>query len=115
MVNRPKKFILVLCLALSLSGCDNFPFGYTAIGEIIRNPGQFEEQIVKIHGEVTAVTKLPLLELKSFTLRDSSGEILVHTTGTLPPLSKKMTIRARVKTMAIIDGKGIGLRLMQME
>jgi hypothetical protein len=115
MLSRPKKIIILLCLALSLSGCDILSFGRTSIGEIISNPGQFEDQTVTVRGKVTDVTKLPLVELKSFTLRDRSGEIIVQTTGTLPPLNKKTTIRARVKTMAIIDGKGIGLRLTQVE
>jgi len=110
-----KHLCLLFCFALSLAGCDGLPFGCTPIGEIIGDPGQFDGQTVKVCGEVTEETKLPFLQLKSFTLRDSSGEILVQTTGVLPPLHEETTVRAEVKTVAIIDGKSFGLRLVEVE
>jgi hypothetical protein len=110
-----KKFAVVFGLLAALGGCDYLPFGYTPIGEIVGSPGRFDGQEVKVRGEVTQITKLPLIEIKSYTLRDGSGEILVLTEGTLPPLNERTAVRAQVKTMAIIDGQSFGLRLIEVE
>lgn len=106
----------LLCLGLffSLAGCDYLPFGYTPIGHIVQSPGSFEGQTVKVKGEVMEITKLPLLETKSYLLRDKSGEIMVVTEGSLPPLHARIAIKAAVKTMAIIDGQSYGLRLREI-
>jgi hypothetical protein len=109
------KITVLLFPLLALNGCDSLPFGYTPIGDIVSDPGRFEEQIVKVRGEVTETTKIPLLEIKSYTLRDDSGEIVVYALEALPPLNRKAIVKARVKTVAIVDGKGIGLRLVQVE
>lgn len=117
------SFFMRSCIALIfsfwflffLSGCDYLPFGFTPIGEIVQSPGSFEGKTIKVKGEATEVTKIPLFEFKSYTLRDDSGEILVLTEGTLPALNKKTAIKAQVKTMAIINDQSIGLRLIEVE
>jgi hypothetical protein len=108
-------FIFCLLLLLLLAGCDYLPFGFTPIGEIVQNPGSFEGKTLKVKGEVTEDTKIPLLALKSYILRDDSGEILVLTEGTLPALNKQAAIKAQVKTMAIINEQSFGLRLIEVE
>jgi hypothetical protein len=108
-------FIFCLLLLLLLAGCDYLPFGFTPIGEIVQSPGSFEGKTLKVKGEVTEVTKIPLLALKSYTLRDDSGEILVLTEGALPALNKQTAIKAQVKTMAIINEQSFGLRLIEVE
>jgi hypothetical protein len=108
-------FIFCLLLLLLLDGCDYLPFGFTPIGEIVQSPGSFEGKTLKVKGEVTEVTKIPLLALKSYTLRDDSGEILVLTEGALPALNKQTAIKAQVKTMAIINEQSFGLRLIEVE
>lgn len=112
-----RRIVLIFSfgLLLLLAGCDYLPFGFTPIGEIVQSPGSFEGKTIKVKGEVTEVTKLPLIEFKSFTLRDDSGEILVLTEGTLPAINKKTAIKAQVKTMAIINEQSIGLRLIEVE
>jgi hypothetical protein len=108
-------FIFCLFLLLLLAGCDYLPCGFTPIGEIVRNPGSLEGKTIKVKGEVTEVTKIPLLEWKSYTLRDDSGEILVLTEETLPALHKKTAIKVQVQTMAIINEQSFGLRLIEVE
>jgi hypothetical protein len=110
-----KKLVLLFGLMLTLAGCDYLPFGYTPIGEIVSSPGRFEGEPVKVRGEVVAVTKVPLIELKSYTLRDETGEILVLTDENLPTLNKTIAVKAQVKTMAIIDEQSFGLRLEEIE
>jgi len=110
-----KYLLLLFALLLTLSGCDNLPFGYTPLGEIARTPGRFEGKPVKVRGEVVSITKIPLVEFKSYTLRDETGEILVLTEGDLPPLEETVAIKAQVKTMAIFDDQSFGLRLVEIE
>jgi len=98
-----------------LTACDYLPFGYTAIGDIQQSPGRFEGSEVKIKGTVTDISKLPLLEIKTFTVRDNSGEIAVVTEQTLPATNDFIAIRAKVRTTAIIGGQSFGLRLHEME
>lgn len=113
-MTRPLRVLLCLALLLALAGCDYLPFGFTPIGDIVASPGRFEGQTVKVKGEVVQLTKLPLLETKSYLLRDKSGEILVVTEGSLPAMHRRLAIRAAVKTMAIIDGQSYGLRLREI-
>ncbi|MEZ4601236.1 MAG: hypothetical protein R2940_15710 [Syntrophotaleaceae bacterium] len=108
-------WIFCFSLLFLLAGCDYLPFGFTPIGEIVRNPGSFEGKTIKVRGEVTDVTQIPFLELKGYVLRDDSGEILVFTMETLPPLHEKTAIKAQVKTMAIINQQSFGLRLVEIE
>lgn len=114
-MRRRIALIFSFWLLLLLAGCDYLPFGFTPIGEIVQSPGSFEGKTIKVKGEVLEVTKIPLIEFKSYTLRDDSGEILVLTEGTLPTLNKKAAIKAQVKTMAIINEQSIGLRLIEVE
>jgi hypothetical protein len=109
------RIIVLFSLLMALSSCDFLPFGYTPIGDIVSNPSRFEGEAIKVRGEVVHITKLPLLDLKSYTLRDDSGEILVLTEGTLPALHEETAIRAQVKTIAIIDDQTLGLRLVEIE
>jgi len=110
-----KKSILLLGLLLLLAGCDYLPFGYTPIGEILKSPGRFEGEPVRVRGEVVEITKIPFIESKTYTLRDGTGSILVVTEGSLPALHKTIVIKAEVKTMAILDEQSFGLRLTEIE
>jgi len=110
-----KNLVLLFALLLTLTGCDNLPFSNTPIGEIVRSPGRFEGEPVRVRGEVTSVTKIPLVDFKSYTLRDDSGEILVLTEGALPGIEETVAIKAQVKTTAILDGQSFGLRLVEVE
>jgi hypothetical protein len=107
--------ILAVALLLLLAGCDYLPFQFTPIGDILKNPGHFEGETVKVRGKVTEVTKLPFLEVKTYTLDDGSGKILVLTDGKLPAMDETVAIKAQVLTMAIIDNQGIGLRLKEVK
>jgi len=107
--------IVSFTLCLLPTGCDYLPVGFTPIGEIVQSPGSFEGRTIKVKGKVTEIIKIPLIEYKSYTLRDKSGEILVLTKGTLPTLNKFAAIKAQVRTMAIINEQNIGLRLMEIE
>src|SRR5258706_15252906 len=75
------KVLIALVAPLALAACDYLPLGYTPIKDIVTAPANFEGKEVKLKGRVTDITKLPILELKSFRLQDDTGQITVTTEG----------------------------------
>lgn len=105
----------VVLAVLALAGCDYLPFGYTPIKEIIAAPVQFEGKEVKLKGRAANITKLPILEIKIYTLQDGTGEIAVVTQGTLPAVNDSVALRGTVKSAAIIGGQSLGLRVEEVK
>ena len=56
-----KSLFLLFALLLPLSGCNHLPSDGTPIGEIVRSPGRFEAEPVKVRGEVVTISKIPLI------------------------------------------------------
>lgn len=105
------RAIGIIAAVLWLAGCDALPFGVTPIRDITAAPANFEGKEVKLKGKVAGITKLPLLDLKSYTLRDDGGEITVTTQGALPAVNDAVGVRGTVKSTAIIGGQSLGLRV----
>ena len=102
-------FIAVGCLP----GCDYLPFGYTKIGEIVAKGAQFEGREVKIRGKVMDANKIPLLDIKSYSLRDDTGTITVFTPGSLPVVGQEIGIRGIAQNMLVVGGQSFGLTLKE--
>ncbi len=111
MTKRYAYLWVAFLAAAVLAGCDYLPFGYTAIKDIVAAPAHFEGKEVKLDGKVKNVTKLPILDLKSFTLQDGTGEIAVTTQGNLPAINDNLTLKGTVKSTVIIGGQSLGLRV----
>ena len=79
---------IVACIAvgtgLAAAGCASVGIGVTNAGDIRRNAASFEGREVTVRGTVNEVTKLPITEVKSYTVLDSTGEIRVTTRGAAP-------------------------------
>ena len=105
--------ILAGCALLLLVGCDYMPFGYTPIGEIQENPAQFQEQEIRIRGVVTDISRIPFLDIKSYLLRDDSGEIAVLTEDALPAMDEAVAIKATVQTAATLGRQSFGVRVKE--
>ena len=101
----------VIATVLWLAGCDALPVGVTPIRDITAAPTSFEGKAVKLKGKVTGITKLPLIDMKSYILRDDTGEITVTTQGALPAVNDGVGVRGTVKSTAIIGGQSLGLRV----
>lgn len=110
MASRILIVALATASALALAGCDNLPFGYTPIREILAAPAQFEGREVKLRGRVKDVVKLPVIG-QAYTLRDEGGELIVMTTGALPPVNAEVALKGVVRSTAIIGGQSFGLRV----
>jgi hypothetical protein len=100
-------YLAAAALAVALTGCDYF--GFTPIKDIAATPAQFEGKEVKIKGR--AVDPVQLLSLRSFTLKDDTGEITVTTNGALPPAGAEVAVKGTVKSAVIVGGKSIGTRV----
>ena len=96
-------------------GCSLFDFGFTQIGEIIKNPSQFDGKEVKVRGRVVDVVKLPFLETKMYTLKDETGQFLVITAGDMPAMGSEARVKGIIQNVAIIGGQSLGLHLKESE
>lgn len=111
---RKSAIVLFLFVAVT-AACDKLPFGFTKIGDIVKNPAAFDGKELKIHGKVISVTKLPLIESKFYTLDDGTGQILVTTEQNIPGTEQEVAVRVRIEAMAIVDNKSIGLRATEIK
>lgn len=111
MMKAHRSVLAALLAALALAGCDYLPFGYTPIKDIVAAPASFEGKEVKLKGKVRDVIKLPILDLKAYTLHDEGGEIAVTTHGALPAASAEVALKGTVKSAVIIGGRSLGLRV----
>lgn len=102
---------VALLMVLALAGCDYLPFGYTPVRDIVAAPANFEGKEVKLRGTVKDVTKLPLINMKSFILLDDKSEIAVTTEGNLPAVNDHIALKGIVKSAVIIGGQSMGLRV----
>ena len=105
--------VSVLMVTVALGGCDYV--GVTPIKEIVAAPANFDGKEVKLRGVVKDATRIPLVNIKSYVLKDDSGEITIHTEADLPKMNAKISVKARVQNVAIIKGESIGMTLTEIE
>lgn len=110
MIKAHRSVLVALIAALALAGCDDLPFGYTPIKDIVAAPANFDGKEVKLKGKVRDAIKLPILG-QVFTLRDEGGEIAVTTQGSLPATNAEVALKGIVKSAVIIGGQSLGLRV----
>ena len=111
-----KSAVLFFCFfMLAVTACDKLGFGYTKIGDIVKNPAAFEGKEIEIHGKVVEVTKLPLLEKKFYNLDDGTGQILVTTEQNIPGMGDKVAVKVRIKSLAIENNQSIALHATEIK
>ena len=85
------------------------------INEINTSPANFDGKEVRLRGIAKSPTRLPMIDIKSYVLEDASGEIMILTESELPKMNEEMTIRVRIKSLAIIQGEALGLMAIELE
>ena len=117
MTHASKRILpgLVLAMGFVAAGCASIGIGVTPAGDIKRNPASFEGKEVTVRGTVNEVTKLPLVEVKSYTVLDSTGEIRVTTRGAAPAKGDRVAVRGVVSSTAIVGGHSLGLHVSERE
>jgi hypothetical protein len=103
-----------LFLLLTLTACDYLPVGFTDIAEVSANPAAFEGRDVKIRGKVADVTKIPLIDIATYTLEDGTGSLVVLGPPELPKMGERIAIRGRVESLVILAGQGFGTTLREV-
>lgn len=104
-------FILAILLIGNQASADEI----VPINEINTSPVDFDGKEVKLKGIAKNPTRLPLVDLKSYVLEDKSGEITILTESDLPKMNEEITIRVRVKSLAIVKGEAVGLTVFELE
>jgi hypothetical protein len=85
----------------------------TPIGDILAKPAEFEGKDVTVSGTASGVVKLPFLP-GFYSLKDSSGEIVVLTEGKVPTEGSSVRIRAKVESAATVGGRAFGTHLREI-
>lgn len=104
-------FILAILITGNHASADEI----VSINDINTSPVNFDGKEVKLKGIAKNPTRLSLINLKSYVLKDRSGEITVLTESDLPQMNEEITIRVRVKSLAIINGEALGLTVTELE
>lgn len=103
----PARFAIVFVLALLSSACQT-PLRTTPIDELLVSASSFDGRTVKVSGQVTNVVKLPFVEMRLFTVRDTTGEIAVLTYEELPTLNSTATVSGVFSTVAFAGASAVG-------
>jgi len=102
-------FASLLLLGLTgFKGCDHLPLGVVSLDEILSNPTKYDGREVKVKGEVSDVTKIPLVGIKFYVLNDAGRQILVTARDNLPESRSKVTVIGVFRNLAIIGGESVG-------
>lgn len=104
---------LVTALGILLGSCDRLRA--TPINEVAVSPANFDGKEVVLHGVVTELTRIPLIDMKSFVLKDDSGQIAILTDHGLPKSGQELSVKVKVQNLAIINGEPLGTTVMEIE
>jgi hypothetical protein len=87
----------------------------TPISELNTSPANFDGKEVTLHGVAKDVTRVPLFNLKSYVLKDDTGEITILTERELPKMNEEIHVKVKVGNIAIINGESLGTTFMELE
>ncbi|PTQ79483.1 hypothetical protein C8R21_12730 [Nitrosospira multiformis] len=104
---------LVAALGILLGSCDRLRA--TPINAVTTSPANFDGKEVALHGVVTELTRIPLIDMKSFVLKDDSGEIAILTDHDLPKSGQELSVKVKVQNLAIINGEPLGTTITEIE
>lgn len=107
--------VFSVLISLTLPGCLYVPIGLSSIGEIVKAPSNYEGCEVKVIGIATPGLKVPLIENRSYYLKDATGEIVVWTTGPMPVAGQEIIVRGNIDLALIIGGQSFGLSMKEIE
>ena len=110
-----KLFVLTVLIVavVALGGWGSI--GVTPSNEIIESPANFDGKEVVLRGVAKDITRIPLVNLRSYVLKDDSGEITILTEADLPKTNEEISVKVRVENIAIIKGKSVGMTVTEVE
>ena len=100
-------------LGILLGSCDRIRA--TPVNEVNTSPANFDGKEVVLHGVVKELTRIPLINMKSYVLKDESGEIAIFTDRDLPKNGQELSVKVKVQNLAIINSEPLGTIITEIE
>ncbi|SFO09864.1 hypothetical protein SAMN05216386_2628 [Nitrosospira briensis] len=111
--NLVRMLLAVSAMVILLVGCNRIDA--TPINEVVTSPANFDGKEVMLHGVAKEPTRLPLFNMKSYVLKDESGEITILTEADLPKTDETLSVKVKVANLAIINGEPLGTTVTEIE
>jgi hypothetical protein len=93
------RFVLIGIIVVALLGAGVWYYfaklDHTPIGNILKNPRDYEGKEITIAGEVTS--RISLVFVKYLKVRDKTGEIIVVTRKILPSVGSKVKMKGKIE------------------
>ena len=103
---------MALAALILLGGCSA---NATPISELNSSPENIDGKEVTLRGVAKDVTRIPLFNLKSYVLKDDTGEATILTERELPSMNEEIHVKVKVGNIAIINGESLGTTLIELE
>jgi hypothetical protein len=108
-----RNLLVAWAVGVLLGGCS--ATSVTPISQLNASPANFDGKEVMLRGVAKDVTRLPLLNLKSYVLKDDSGEATILTERELPKMNEEIRVKVKVRNLAIINGESLGTTFVEVE
>lgn len=106
------QIVVAAAIGLMLGGCGSI--SATPINEINTSPANFDGKEVMLRGVAKDPTRIPLFNMKSYVLKDDSGEITILTEADLPKVNEEISVKVKVANIAIINGESLGMTVTEV-
>jgi hypothetical protein len=108
-----RGLLIALGAVILVGGCS--ANNATPISELNSSPANFDGKEVMLRGVAKDVTRVPLFNLKSYVLKDDTGEATILTERELPKMNEEIHVKVKVGNIAIINGESLGTTLIELE
>ncbi len=108
-----RNLLVAWAVGVLLGGCS--ATNVTPISQLNASPANFDGKEVMLRGVAKDVTRMPLLNLKSYVLKDDSGEATILTERELPKMNEEIRVKVKVRNLAIINGESLGTTFVEVE
>ena len=112
-MNRSRRLIPILALALSLPACA-LSMHTPSIAELRQHPGRYQDRTVSVNGVVTNSWGVPLLPFRLYRVDDGTGELtVVSQGGRTPARGERVRVKGKVDDVALFAGQAVGQYLRE--
>ena len=108
-----RNLLVAWAVGVLLGGCS--ATNVTPISQLNASPANFDGKEVMLRGVAKDVTRMPLFNLKSYVLKDDSGEATILTERELPKMNEEIRVKVKVRNLAIINGEPLGTTFVEVE
>ncbi|SFH39243.1 hypothetical protein SAMN05216299_11027 [Nitrosospira sp. Nsp14] len=108
-----RNLLVAWAVGVLLGGCS--ATSVSPISQLNASPANFDGKEVMLRGVAKDVTRMPLLNLKSYVLKDDSGEATILTERELPKMNEEIRVKVKVRNFAIINGESLGTTFVEVE